>query len=703
MSINVQQTLHGYRDGHQLLASSIPVDGPDHKLLLFQSDLSGPTLVNGFESYVSGFPLKTANYYAFSKTWYASEMERPGCVWTHTLLIEFPDIGKLSDLRPLKSLFKRPVVDNYEQYNRQLEILVKEPIRNENDLNDTRTKDQISTLLYENPDKSILIPASKSDTMEDTIIIIWNDQWPRLRRNFMFSSGSLALRSIDQRNYDLQVVPQKLIEQIRKQSEMSVVYSPDQKINPIISESRNLSPDLTNTLLKFIGSDVEGVRGNYLKLLQLINYLSKSQSIQEISSLLLKIFPTPSDALSFKKRLYGPSAVRPFNISESDLVAYLLTASDTSLSFLDLTSLNLDRRLVEMLGSKEITAFEFANLWHSSKEGRLSNNIWDSVSLSFEELISLSLQYPSLSEIFIQRDSEIGTLEKFWTLPIKNQRKAIKILSKNVGISDWTPFIKAIISANSGVILDLVEAVGARWLPNALELYSNSTIKDPTYVQPLLQEYYDDFRKWIRGTTKPIPSKLFEAIFIDLDYAKLQHLDLSSETWLWGYNSVTTKHSNVNEIFAASIVLSIGFQNRIKHADDLIIRTFETVYEFGKRSQLNSGIWQMINRDDYHYHEDLEPVGFWSLFTRKKKDRVPSWDYCESLIRIGSNSFVKNQWKPQSFLLAFRKNEIFERVVDYSLTYGKGERYMEWLANEVKSGKVKISRGQLDILKDLLH
>ena len=45
-------------------------------------------MVPGFESYLTAYPLPRSSLVAFARTWTAPEMPRPGCVWTHTLLIE---------------------------------------------------------------------------------------------------------------------------------------------------------------------------------------------------------------------------------------------------------------------------------------------------------------------------------------------------------------------------------------------------------------------------------------------------------------------------------------------------------------------------------------------------------------------------------------------------------------------------------------
>src|SRR5579872_1415199 len=85
--IYAHQTLHGYGDGHQLLASSIDLPTAQSSALLVMSDLSGPGFRRGYESYLTGYPLGGAGVYCIARTWFAPELSRPGCVWTHSILL----------------------------------------------------------------------------------------------------------------------------------------------------------------------------------------------------------------------------------------------------------------------------------------------------------------------------------------------------------------------------------------------------------------------------------------------------------------------------------------------------------------------------------------------------------------------------------------------------------------------------------------
>lgn len=79
--------LHGYNHGHNYIQGSIVLDSShDMNKIAMLSDWS--EYVNGKDySYLTFYSLDESNYYVVAKTWYASEMSRPGCVWTHSLLI----------------------------------------------------------------------------------------------------------------------------------------------------------------------------------------------------------------------------------------------------------------------------------------------------------------------------------------------------------------------------------------------------------------------------------------------------------------------------------------------------------------------------------------------------------------------------------------------------------------------------------------
>ena len=109
----LHQLLHGYAEGHRLLEGSFTLQDDLTRLMLRMSDLSGSSMVTGFEDYITGYPLASINAYALAKTWYAPEMPRPGCVWTHTLVIPSQVLTEIPSLRILLALFKRPTEEAF--------------------------------------------------------------------------------------------------------------------------------------------------------------------------------------------------------------------------------------------------------------------------------------------------------------------------------------------------------------------------------------------------------------------------------------------------------------------------------------------------------------------------------------------------------------------------------------------------------------
>src|SRR5690606_17437412 len=107
-SYQLHQTLHGYVDGHRLIKASVVLPPDADRLMLVMSDMSGMSMVRGFESYLTGYPVKDLKSYALARTWYAPERKRPGCVWTHTLLVDNSVLANIDHLFALVHLFSRP-------------------------------------------------------------------------------------------------------------------------------------------------------------------------------------------------------------------------------------------------------------------------------------------------------------------------------------------------------------------------------------------------------------------------------------------------------------------------------------------------------------------------------------------------------------------------------------------------------------------
>jgi len=203
----LHQTLHGYRDGHRLLNQSVDISPQAAKTLLVMSDASGPNFPSNHSGYITGYPVPDTKFYAIAKTWPASEQSRPGCVWTHTILIDISDLGIIKNTALILKQFKRPEkIADYELYEAPLIVNlvdVKEKYRKM----DLKFLREIFLRLYGKPQDPVLIDIIPSGYTDSWIVSIWGQQWPRLKRTFRFCTLVLSDRSTPEAAFDLQIIP----------------------------------------------------------------------------------------------------------------------------------------------------------------------------------------------------------------------------------------------------------------------------------------------------------------------------------------------------------------------------------------------------------------------------------------------------------------------------------------------------------------
>ena len=209
----IEQALHGYVNGHHLLAFSNVFSDKSQRLMDILSDLSGPEVKEGFTEYITGYPLYEDKYYAIAKTWYAPEMKRPGCVWTHTLLIDFKDLNKIREHYDFGGLFIKPL-NSYDEscYSNSINI----PISSNNELKLSRHKlDFLIWKIFSTQNPLIFLAESSSDYVNEIFYLLVNLLF-FMDENFSFCTGSLSFRRINKKPFDLQIVPISLSKTISR-------------------------------------------------------------------------------------------------------------------------------------------------------------------------------------------------------------------------------------------------------------------------------------------------------------------------------------------------------------------------------------------------------------------------------------------------------------------------------------------------------
>lgn len=208
----IHQAIFGYSNGHHLISSSISFESKTLNTLEKASDLAGSSYFEEFDGYLTGYLLSEENIYVISKTWFANEMPRPGCVWTQMLFIPLDisdDEIKKIDFEPL---FHRPNISEsewYNHYSKPIQIMTD----NKEIIFGNKTKPQsyydLISIIIESS-APVIITASCCSEYNYIFEEIIRDMGIYFIKDISFCTGSFTLRFLADIPFMLQVIPQKL-------------------------------------------------------------------------------------------------------------------------------------------------------------------------------------------------------------------------------------------------------------------------------------------------------------------------------------------------------------------------------------------------------------------------------------------------------------------------------------------------------------
>ena len=194
--------MHGYRNGHQLLSSSVRLGIEDQDAVDYLSDLSG-SLRPGerFGAYISAYPLPSGEYFAMAKTKQDMLAPRSGCVLTRTLLLPMDywcdtasptSIARILDdgighraLRVRNNVEYPPVVSS------------KNPI----------IEELVEALFLEKRQAIVVFEPADADAIALRILAAL---WPVMRGSFSVCTYALAPRTLLGRPFDLVFAPKSV-------------------------------------------------------------------------------------------------------------------------------------------------------------------------------------------------------------------------------------------------------------------------------------------------------------------------------------------------------------------------------------------------------------------------------------------------------------------------------------------------------------
>lgn len=680
-SILLNQALHGYEDGHQLLASSLELAPDDQAILLVMSDLSGPAFRDGFESYLTGYPLRTSGYYCFARTWFAPERPRPGCVWTHTLIIRHADLARIQSFFSLDALFRRPGdQDRFDEY--------RDPLKFAEKPRDRSFIAQDARALFEGlygSDRKIVIPGENSRDYESLLLAIVEQQWPRLRRGFRFCTGALSLRETD---FDVSVSPPEVTHSVGSSGLVlnEHPYSVRRADEWVELANRDLIENQQNTqfrrFLWNFGPDFPDGRAAFKALAEVFSVLNSpnldSHSDRTLSAI-AHYFSSPKDARRLKMEVFGRKG-RFLSEIGGDEAVVRTAVTHPEASALDPEVTAVAERAAELarkdfsaateialraveLGGENAAPFIDGYLGRGEWSPRAIENIPNALVLDAVTRYPIALTRPAL-------------WKRLNSVTVSKVLRSIDLRGDLMHAA-----ISAAIASKRWELLGIViEQVGTEALLAVFDVVDHSASEQLDYPS----QFYSVISTARRAVMElmegnrigPASLKLLTA---ELDPRSWPLRRVGLDPWLEAAKANVRFTDRERSIRSAVFLLAMGLSSRENVAATLIAVSFGEVYEAAKQNILHGAVW-----------DELEPTLVWFS---------PDWDKCVRLVRTVALAFKERGWPMHCFGETFQTREQIAQALAELNENRDGRKFIRRLKDATLHGDLEWTAEQGQVVR----
>ena len=681
--IHLQQTLHGYADGHRLLSTSVTLSEKASRLMLTLSDLSGTATSRGFDAYVTGYPLPDFDAYAFARTWCASEMPRPGCVWTHTLLIRNQDLSTINSLAVLLPLFRRPVDGVPPGYDEQ-------QVYPSFDLQDNQPGQDIAvdpnlefiSAFYSEPESPVVINALRIADEELLVLDAWSQLWPAARQRLTFSTSSLSARKYEGRAFDIQVAAPAVAREIARSFQARMV-SAERSSQATSRPPEDWAAILTNlrrsgaapSFQSFLANATDDWfrRTEMPRLIQIFNELQRMDNSREayvdLLQFVAKLYPEPQSAerlkqwclsagpngTGFDSWLFQEIASGPF---ASAFGSPALGLSERARNLFE-SAPNIGGELLSQLLERELNAFG-----EQIAKGFITS--WGE-----EDTLRFLRNQPRFLPTFVRLRPLLVEDSRFWE---SFRLRAGEILDLVVSSASWDgPAVKRILDAmveasadfDTQIFVDrfgalAVAAIFGRF-GNAAGSERNRWLEAVCSRQNLVLEFASRC-----GTLQP---DVIGGIARTLSPQSIEPDRFPIQKWAEAMTAEAvgslTNPSPALEVaaFTFGIAIKKGRSIPEKHG----IASFKAVHQAAALEALPDRAWSML--DPY-----LPRLAAWKY-----------WDKCERLRRALIQIFVRDRWSILTLLNEMPDKEFFECLVEGAKQIDEGAEFIRLVGETLRA------------------
>ncbi len=704
--MRVEQTLHGYFDGHRLLASSVELPRDARHAMLGLSDLSGRAMVRGFDEYLTGYRLPGTDYYAVARTWYAPEMDRPGCVWTHTLLIARADLDSTRNIGGLLTLFRRPTDrHSWDNYECAADALL---VGHRGALADRTPDSAVGLLLgalYEFPDAPILVPSIEANAYEELFLEIWSQQWPSLRASFAFCTGAISPRLLKGKPFDLQVVPSSALREAKRGLPSHVLVelekddralAPAKWVSVAVADLRGRDLNGFYDFLNRYTRRMPGVRHAFAPLAELFPLLAscgieRTIDLEELAELIGQYYGAPSEGQRLKHALFGRNALLLTalypGVSECNLLR-LLSTSRHAAAF-DADDLQLEGRARRLWTENRHDALwlidQLVRNDHNELGERLLFNLVCDIGI--DEAEELAPIVPALTGTLIRLNPSVASSRELWHGPPERQWSLFEAATS--GKYDSTELqssiVVAMLQAGSDAIADgVTRKIGSTAAFAVLSWFDESTWTSPSQLpagwRRALASYPGAMLDWLESSEQPREASA--ALVADLLEPHVGAVrQYGPSPWLKNYRNEDCAIDEDARLRLHAFSLALGFENLGPGSDELVARSFSVVHNAFACDRLSYSLWS--------WFENQVPPLSW----------LRNWDRCERLRRGLVNKFYKYRWPVSQFLRCADSDELLRRLLESSYKVKAGDFLLGELKKAMLKNELDASEGYLSVIK----
>ena len=666
--ITVNQCLFGYDDGHRLLSSSSRLSSDAHSLLLLLSDLVPGIKLTEIESYWTGVPLRDEKQYALMRTWPAKEMSRPGCVWTHVILVSFADVARIVDLSVLQDITTRPIVPgHYENYGCVITLnpgLISQVVDSGIGYS-VSPADAFRLIRAIYSDRRKPDVEANSGELDEALFAIWSQQWPRLRRSFAFRTAASKLEgAYPGVRFDLRLLVNS--------DGMSLSTETLDELKPwetiAVDDILNTRPTDFRRFLWRYGSDINGGREIFQFLADI--YLKtrvemlKGKDFDTVLEMVAKKIPVPSDGFTLKEDLVACGRSK-FSLlppgDELDTLAFFVNHPE------------IDGQL-----PPPIEAYSaIHNFWPSrsndililaeraaEQNSEFDNWFLNNLAKVFEPttFLALTKDCPNLRQRFIPLNPTLLLSKELVDIPLADITQLLDLVPDNY--SDiinrlltylllrndavivkqvWTRFPRETLEAATEFLRRAIEE-------NGPDLPSVWRLEFELYRSPLLNE----------GVVENARSTRFLAGLSDiLGYDSPEVLSFGPKPWINALQTaVDDVYGHERQTFLA-FLLALVIRFPVTGSELIFERAFEVVH---------NDIWNSC----------LSTVGL-SILRRHLPDIgwLASWDNCKRLRIAVVSAYVDENLDPMSFRRLTTNQSLLNRLIDLASETKRGRQYIK--------------------------